>query len=109
GHAAEPPAGGVVHGIGDGGDHADHRDLAEALDAHRVHQRVGLVDEVDLDLADVGVHRYRGFLQRGVEAAAEAPVDLAGLPPRRAESPHDAAADLAGRGHGADDPAAVHD
>src|ERR1700730_2692036 len=57
GQAAEPLAGGVVDRVGGGGRHADRRDLAEALDAERIQQRVGLVDEVDLDLADVGVDR----------------------------------------------------
>ena len=70
GQAAEPLAGGVVDSVDDGGCHANRRDLAEALDAERIQQRVGLVDEVDLDLADVGVDRHRVFLEGGVEEAA---------------------------------------
>src|SRR3979411_3375760 len=81
--AAEPLAGGVVDRVHNGGYHADHADLAEALDTERIQQRVGLVDEVDLDLADVGVDGYRVFLEGGVEEAAEALVDLADLSQRR--------------------------
>jgi hypothetical protein len=69
--------GGVEDGVGDGGGYANHRDLAEALDADGVVEEVGLVDEVNIGLLDVGVHRDLVFLQRVVKEAAEPRVDLA--------------------------------
>ena len=50
---AYAPAGGVVHGVGDGGGHADDADLAEALDP----DRVGPVWLPDEDHVEVGYVR----------------------------------------------------
>jgi hypothetical protein len=45
---ADPPAGRMKDGIGDGRCHADQCDLAEAFDAKRIDVRVLLLDEVRL-------------------------------------------------------------
>src|SRR3712207_8656427 len=46
-------------GVGHRGGHADGADLAETLGAHGVVQRVRVLDEVDVDLGDVGVDRHQ--------------------------------------------------
>ena len=45
GEAADAYAGGVPDRVGDGADCAGDADLADALDAERVHERVVLVDQ----------------------------------------------------------------
>jgi hypothetical protein len=80
-------SGGVEDPVRDSGCRADHRDFAEALHPDVVEEQVGLVDEVEVDLLDVGVDRDGILLQRGVEESAEVPVDLARLPERLADAP----------------------
>src|SRR6185369_15684323 len=91
---AHAPAGGVIHRVGNRGRHADAGNLAEALGTDGVEPRIRLVDEVDLEAADVGVHRHLVFGNVGIEEAAEAIVDLALLAERGADAPDESAVDL---------------
>jgi hypothetical protein len=100
-------AGGVEDGVADGGRGADHADLAESFDPHRVQQGVWFVDEVDLDGADVGIDGDGIFLEGRVDESAEARIHLAALPQSCADAPNHPAAQLAGRGDRAGDAAAV--
>src|SRR6516164_4178151 len=51
--------------------HADNADLAEPLDAERIDGVVRLVDEDDLDVVHVGVHRDMIIGDVGIDDAAE--------------------------------------
>lgn len=61
--------------IGDRGSHAHKRDLAHALHAKRVHMRIVLVDEDDLELAHVRIHWHEVFgdvaVRRGKQGLAK--------------------------------------
>src|SRR3954454_14980779 len=57
GDVPDPDAGGVVDGVGDGGGHAHHGDLADPLGAEGTVQGVRVLHEVDVDVGDVGVDR----------------------------------------------------
>jgi hypothetical protein len=53
---SDAPAGGVLHGIGDGGRHADDPDLAEALDAEGA-EAVRPANEDDVEVGHVSIDR----------------------------------------------------
>src|SRR6185295_13790439 len=81
--------------------------LAKALGADGVEPRVGLVDEIHLEAADIGVHRHLVFGDVVVEEAAKAIVDLALLAERGADAPDQSAVDLTRRRSPADHAPAV--
>jgi Glycosyl hydrolases family 15 len=64
----------------DGGGHADHAEFAEALDTCWVQQRVRLVDEVNLDRADVSVDRDGVLLEGGAAGRSHRPERASGSP-----------------------------
>ena len=93
----------MMDGVGDRGGDADDADLAQALDAEAIDLGVGLVDEDDLDLSNVGVHGDMVFGDVGVHDPAEFMVDQRLLMQRHADAPDHAADDLAARGLGVED------
>src|SRR3954452_7651518 len=100
-------AGRVIDGIGDRRCDPDHCNLSEAFHARAVELRIRLVDELDLDRADVGVHRNDILGEIGIQKTAIARVDFAYLPQRRADAPHDPASYLTRSGSGTHDTAAI--
>ena len=68
-------AGGVMDRVGDGGGNADDADLAHPLDAEWIDDAVRLVDEDDIDVVHVGVHRDMIFGNVRIHDAAESMVD----------------------------------
>ena len=93
--APDALAGGVIDGVHDRRRRAHHRDFTDALDAGDVQRGVGLVEQFDLDVADVRVHGHDIVGQIIVEDAPVAGIDLAYCPKGRAQSPDHAAANLA--------------
>src|SRR4029077_18274808 len=73
------------------------------LDAERVGV-VRLVHEDDLDVVDVGVHRYMGLGKIGIDDAAKSVIDQRFLVQRHADTPDHPAQDLTGRGLDVQDP-----
>ena len=66
----------MVHGVHDGRGDTGHHDLAQAFHAKAVHKRVGLINELDLDGADVlilGCASMGGFRPE-IEGALGLPV-----------------------------------
>src|SRR5438034_7891926 len=59
GDVPDADAGGVVDGVGDGGGHADDGDFADSFGTDGIVQGVGVFDEVDVDVGDVGVDGYQ--------------------------------------------------
>ena len=96
-------AGRVIDRIGDRRRDPDDADLADALDAERIDDRVRLVDEDHLDVVDVGVHRHVVFGEIGIHDPAELVVDQGFLVQRHADAHDHAAQDLAARGLGIED------
>src|SRR5262249_31381484 len=74
----------------------DDADLAEALDPQRI-AVVRLVDEDDLDIMHVSMHRHVIFRDIGIHDAAEPVIDRRFLMQRHADSPDYATEDLAAR------------
>ena len=81
----------------------DQADLAYALYSERIDDVVRLVDEDDIDVVHVGVHRHVVFGNIGVHDAAEMVIDQRLLVQRHADAPHHAAHDLAARRLGVED------
>ena len=101
--------GGMKHRIGNGGGHPCHRNLTQALEAGIVEGEVRLVDEGDLDRADIGIHRHDIFGKIGIEEPAISRIDLARFAQCRADAPYHAASHLAGRSSWTDHSAAIDD
>lgn len=57
---SQAPPGRMKNGVGDRRRHADHRDLAEPLNACLVEKRVSATDEAYVDRADIGVETLNG-------------------------------------------------
>src|SRR4051812_14660768 len=91
-------SGRVINRVGNGGCDADDADLPDALDAERIDGFVPLVDEDDLDVVHVCVHRDMILGDVGVHDAAEAVIDERLLVQRHADAPDHGAHDLAGGG-----------
>ena len=68
-----------LNSVCDGRCHARHCHLTQSFGAQRVEACVGLVDEVDLNAADVCSHGQHVLGKVGVEKASVARVDLADL------------------------------
>src|SRR5215471_1837712 len=102
GEVEDAPAGGVVDGVADGRGGAGDADLTGAKYAEW-RGRVGVVQAVDVDGRNVGVHGHVVFGQAGVDDAAAARVDEGGFGEREADAPDDAAAELAACGFEVDD------
>jgi hypothetical protein len=81
----------------------DNADLPEPLDAECIHQAVRFIDEDDLDVMGVGVHRYVVFGDIRVHHPAGTVVDDGRLVQGHADAPDHAAHDLAVRGLGIED------
>src|SRR6476646_9173319 len=96
-------AGGMIDGIGDGSGYSDNTDLAHALDSERVDDVVRLIDEDDLDVLYVGVHRHMILGDVGVHNATEGVIIKRFLMEGHADTPYDAPHDLTGGGLRIDD------
>src|SRR5207248_2068227 len=92
---ANPDARGVINRIGDRRGDAGRADLADAFHAEWVHKRVFLVDEDDVDVGYVGVHRHEVFTEVGVQIAAAARVDGRVLGERHGQPVDNSAGQLA--------------
>src|ERR1700758_1357382 len=92
---AQAAAGGVIERIGNGWRDSDQGNFPQTLDSCAVELEVWFVDKIDLDRADVGVHRYQIVGEIGVEETAVSWIDFARFVQRCADAPHDTASDLA--------------
>src|SRR3954463_2179217 len=93
---ADPLTGSVKDGVRDGRGDANHRDLADALYAKRVHVRIVLVDKEHVhDPRGVGVDRHRVFGEVGVRDAPVADIHDGMLHERHADAADHAADALA--------------
>src|SRR3981081_4716196 len=90
-------AGGVKDRVGDGRGGAHDADLADALDAERIDQRVLLLDEDHVDVVNIRIHRHMIFGETVIHDAAELVVDQRLLMQRHADAAVPDAADLAAR------------
>src|SRR4051812_25521095 len=109
GEIAQPPAGRMKYCIRNRGCHTGHHHLAKPLGPGAIKYRVGFVDELDINGADVSIHRQYIFGEIGVEEAAIAWIDLAHFAQRRADPPNDSTPYLARRRAWAYDPPAIGD
>lgn len=91
GHVADPPARCVENGILNGSGRPGHGNFPDALCADVVEQRIRLVDEAYVNLADIGIHRDNLVGKVVVEPAAIARVDLRCFAQRGTDRPYDAA------------------
>ena len=105
GEFANAFAGGVVDSVGDSGGDTDDADLADTATAHGIDVRVGLVDEVDVKVVDVGVGADGVVGEVGVDDAAV--VEVGFFHEGHADAHGNAAEDLAARSLGIDDAAVV--
>lgn len=95
--------------IGDCRRRAHHRHFSKPLHPDAVRQQIGLINEIDFNLTDVGVYRHHIVGEVIVEETAVARVDFSRLAQRGAECPDDAAPNLARGGARADHAPAIGD
>src|SRR5882724_13193116 len=98
----------MEHRVGDRRRSSYRYHLSHALGAQGIELRVGLVDEVDLEIPDVPVHRHLILGDVVVEEATEARIDLGFLQQGGPHTPNQTAIDLAGGGTPTHHPSAVH-
>lgn len=98
----------MVHGIPDGGRGTDRCHLAQPFGAHPGENGVRFVNEFDLEVADVCVHRDLILGDIIIEKASVPWIDLTRLAERRPDPPGETAIDLAGGRTTAEHTAAIH-
>src|SRR3984885_3303032 len=100
-----PPADRVVDGIGNGRSDPDNAQLARSLCAERVDMRIRDVEEMHVDVGDVGVGGHEVAGKVGRDELVQMRMHWALFQERHSDAPRDAADRLAARGlrveHGA--------
>src|SRR5262249_29885296 len=91
-------AGRVINRIGDRGSDTDDANLSHTLDTERIDDVVWLVDEDDVDIVDVSIHRHVVLGEIGVDYAPQVVINQRFLVQGHANAPDHAACNLvAGR------------
>jgi transposase len=98
----------MVHGIRDGGRRANTCNLAHPFGANAAEDGVRLVNEFDLQLADVCVHGHLILGDIVVEESAVARINFTRLAESRADAPDETTIELASCRAAAQHPAAIH-
>ncbi len=96
-----------MHGVGDRRRRPGQADLAHAARAQPVQLEVGIVEEADVQVRDVGMGGHDVVGEVGVHRRAAAVVVLGAFEQGHADPHHHRPLDLVARGQGIDDAAPV--
>src|SRR5262245_59674784 len=100
GQLPDAPAGSMEDSVGHSRRGTDNAQFAETLDAQWIDDGIVLFYEDHFDLADIGVDRHMVFRQAVIDEAPECLIDYGFLVQRHADSPDQAAQNLATCGLG---------